>query len=138
MQYSYTNAQSEMNEIPSVSKANQQLLYHREETSLHPPQSFSKQLSGTELPPPAPYDSEILSHELAYFPCIDQRAEGIKKQIGCLLRSISVLMLIPDLRMETQRGGEEKKTMYILSPSNTPCSRAVFTVPPRYPQTPFW
>lgn len=67
---------NEMNEVPSVSKANQQLLYYREETSLHPPQSFSKQLSGTELPPPAPYDSEILSHELAYFPRIDRSREN--------------------------------------------------------------
>lgn len=69
---------NEINEIHSVSKAIQQLLYHQEETSLHPPQSFSKQLSGTKLPPPAPYDLEILSHELAYFGCIDQRAERIK------------------------------------------------------------
>lgn len=62
-----------MNEIPSVSKANQQLVYLRN-THLN-----SKQLSGTNCPP---YDLEILLQELAYFPCIDQRADRMSFTIN--------------------------------------------------------
>lgn len=56
---------NEINEIPFLPRLINSY-FTKSEASLHVPQSFSKQLSGTHLNPLAPADE--LGRELAYFP----------------------------------------------------------------------
>lgn len=96
-------------------------------------QSSSKQLSRTDVPPPTSsvWLGNTFTWACIFYP-VSIKEWRVSKQIGCLLRSISVLMWSPDLKAGTRRGG---KTIYILSPFLTRCGKHLSAAPPQHPQT---